>query len=388
MDLRFSSQLEEWRQEVRAFLAKECPPELAFDPHEEEDDEKWEFAFKFNRALGKKGWIGVNWPTEYGGLGKSHIHRSIMMQEIDEHGAPLINGIGWALAAGLLLKFGSEEQKHRLLPGIIKAEVLWAEGLTEPDAGSDLASLQTTAVRDGDDWVINGQKSFTSWAHRADVLYLAARTDPDAPKHKGMSIFCVDLKTPGITLRPTPNMAGGLQNHTFLDDVRVPSDMLLGEPNQGWYYFLNSFYGGGGGGGAGGLQRVFNQLAEYCKETHRNGRPISKDPVVRMKLTDLAITLESLKMLGWDGLYRTEHGVPSQFPGGAMGAVISKEFAPHFAQTCMEILGPLGQIQEGRWAPLAGEIERMFRHSFANHAGGTSQVKRMVLATRGLGLPR
>ncbi len=386
MDLRFAPELEEWRQEVRDFLVKECPREYCFDSDFEEYDGKWDFAFAFNKKLGAKGWVGTSWPTEYGGLGKPPIYRAIFMQEIDLHGAPLINSIGWGLAGGTLLKFGTPEQKQRLLPPIARAETFWAEGLTEPDYGSDLASLQTRAERDGDEWVVNGTKTFTTWGHRADVLYLAARTDPNVPKHKGISIFCLDMKAPGVTMSPMENIGGGRQNHTFFDNVRIPPDMMLGEENQGWHYIMNSFYGGGGGGG-GELNRVFNHLVEYCKETHRNGQPLSKDPLVRAKLTDLAITLETMKIIGWDGLYRMEHEVPPDF-GGSLGVVLFKEFFPHFAQTCMEILGPLGQLQSSRWAPMAGEVEHLFRRSYGNHAGGTSQVKRMVLATRGLGLPR
>ena len=388
MDLRFSPEIEQFRAEVRDFLVKECPPQYCFETDFDEDDDRWAFAFDLNRKIGQKRWIGVNWPMEYGGLGKPPIYRAIFMEEVDLHGAPLLNAIGWGLAAGSLLRYGSEEQKQRFLPPIVKQERYWAEGLTEPDSGSDLASLKTTAVRDGDDWVINGQKTFTTWGHRMEVLYLAARTDPNVPKHKGITIFCLDLKSRGVSMQPMMNMAGGRQNHTFLDNVRVPNDMMVGEMNQGWQCIMNAFYGGGGGGGAGKLRRVFGRLVEYCKETKRNGKPMSQDPVIRLKLTDLAIRLETLKMIGWDGLYRLEHQAPPQF-GGALGVVVYKEFFPYFGQTCMEILGPLAQLQEGgKWAPLAGEVEHVFRQSYGNHAGGTSQVKRMVLATRGLGLPR
>lgn len=386
MDLRFAPEVEKWRQEVRGFLEQEAPKEYCFESDFEEDDDKWDFAFKFNRKLGEKKWIGINWPEEVGGLGRPHIYRSIMMEEISLHGAPLINGIGWGLAGGTLLKFGTPEQKQRFLPDIIAQKVLWAEGLTEPDSGSDLASLQTRAVRDGDEWVISGSKTYTTWGHRSDVLYLAARTDDNVPKHRGISIFCLDMRAPGVSMRPMENLGGGRQNHTFFDNVRISTDMMLGEPNQGWHYIMNSFYGGGGGGG-GAMVRAFGYLLDYCKKTLKNNQPLSKDPLIRAKIADLAVGLETMKMIGWDGLYRLEHQVPPDF-GGALPIVFYKEFFPKFAQTCMEIIGPLGQIQAGEWAPAEGELEHQFRRSFGNHAGGTSQVKRMVLATRGLGLPR
>ena len=386
MDLRFAPELEDWRHEVRDFLVKECPREYCFDTDFDEDEDKWAFAHKFSKKFAEKGWIGVNWPTEYGGMGKPTIYRAIMNEELDLHGAPLLNTMGFGLAAGCLLRFGTDEQKRRFLPPILNYEDFWCEGFTEPDSGSDLASLNTTATREGDDWVVNGQKTFTTWGQHADKMFLAARTDSNVPKHKGLSIFCLDMKAPGVTLSPLPNLAGGLQNHTFLDNVRVPRDMLIGEENQGWQYIMSRFYGGGGRQD-GPLHRVFARLVEYCKETQRNGRPLSKDPVIRAKLTDLAITLETLKMIALENLYRLEQGVQPEF-AGSLGVVVFKEFWPRFCQTTMEILGPLGQIQSGKWAPLAGEVEHLFRMSYSNHAGGTSQVKRMVMATRGLGLPR
>ena len=387
MDLTFTPQQETWRQEVKEFLDKELPREKAFDHEFEEREDLWEFAFEFTKKVGAKAWIGLTWPKAYGGLERTAVDRAIMMEEFGRAEAPLINLIGWGLAAGTLLFAGTEEQKQRFLPPIGKMETFWAEGLTEPDAGSDLASVQTTAVRDGDDWIINGQKTFTTWGSRADVLYLAARTDPNVPKHKGISIFCLDLKLPGVSMSPLYNLGGGRQNHTFLDNVRISADMLIGEENHGWYGIMNSFYGGGGGYGPGRQQIVFEELVEYCKETQRNGTPLSKDPIVRMQLAELRIMLETMKMLGWEGLSLAENGVAPSF-GGALGVVVFKETTPKFAQLCLDILGPLGQLASGRWAPLAGQVEALYRQSYANHAGGTPQVKRMVLATRGLGLPR
>ena len=388
MDLTFAPDLEAWREEVRTFLHETVPPEYQFESDFDEDEEKWAFAEEWNRQLGQKRWVGIDWPEEYEGLGKPRIYRSIMMEEFGYHDAPLLNTIGWGLAASAVLSFGTDEQKKKFIPPIIKFETHWVEGLTEPDSGSDLASLKTTAVRDGDDWIVNGQKTFTTWGSHGEVLYLAARTNPDAPKHRGITIFCMDMKLPGVTMSPLFNLAGGRQNHTFMDNVRIPNDMMVGEEGMGWHYIMNSFYGGAGGGSMAKLRRVFEKLVDHCKTTNRNGRPLSKDPYVRHRLADLAIEIETLKMVGWDGLSRMENKGPVEH-GGALGTVIFKEFQPRFGQLCMEILGPLGQIQEGsRWAPMQGEVEHSFRKSFANHAGGTSQVKRMVMATRGLGLPR
>ena len=388
MEIRFTAEQEAWRQEVKDFLDKELPPDKAFDHEFTEDEELWAFAMEFTKKVGAKKWIGLTWPKDYGGLERPAIEKSIMMEEFTYREAPMVNMIGWGLAAGSLLVGGTHEQKLRFLPPIGAMETFWVEGLTEPEAGSDLASLQTTAVRDGDSWVINGQKTFTTWGARGDVLYLAARTDPDVPKHKGISVFCIDMKAPGVSVSPLYNLAGGRQNHTFLDNVRIPHDMLIGEEGMGWYYIMNAFYGGGGGyAGHAHYQRVLDEMVDYCKETTRYGRPLIKDPHVRHQLAELTIMTEIQRMLTYEGLSAAHSTTPPAF-GGAMGVVISKEAQPKFAQICTRILGPLSQLQEGKWTPLAGQVEAWYRASYANHAGGTPQVKRMVLATRGLGLPR
>lgn len=389
MDLRFTPEQEAFREEVRAFLDAELPPDRAFDHEFNEDDDLWAFAFEFTRKVGAKGWIGLTWPVEYGGLGRSAAERTIMFEEFTYRDAPLLNAIGWGLAAGSLLVGGTEEQKKRFLPEIARFERFWAEGLTEPDSGSDLASLSTRAVRDGDEWVVNGQKTYTTWGHRADVLYLAARTDPEAPRHKGISIFCLDLGLPGISFSPLHNLGGGRQNHTYLDDVRVPADMLIGKEGEGWSYIMNAFYAGGGGGGLHAkMQRMLDRVVAYCRTTTRDGVLMIKDPIIRSQLAELALMVETERLLSYEGLSNHEHRRPPVF-AGALGVVVMKEGQSRFAQLCNQIMGPLGQLREGsRWAPMGGDPEAWYRQSYANHAGGAPQVKRMVLATRGLGLPR
>ena len=389
MDLRFTREQEAFRAEVRAFLDAELPPDQAFDHEFDEDDDRWAFAFEFTKKVADQGWIGLTWPVEYGGLGRSAAERTIMFEEFIYRDAPLLNAIGWGLAAGSLLVGGTEDQKKRFLPEIARFERFWAEGLTEPDSGSDLASLSTRAVPDGDEWVVNGQKTYTTWGHRADVLYLAARTDPDAPRHKGISIFCLDLSLPGISFSPLHNLGGGRQNHTYLDDVRVPGDMLIGRQGEGWSYIMNAFYAGGGGGGHHAkMQRQLEQVLAYCRTTTRDGVLLIRDPLVRSQLAELAVMVDTERLLAYESLGNFEQGRPPQF-AGALGVVVMKEGQSRFAQLCNQIVGPLGQVKAGsRWAPMGGDPEAWYRQSYANHAGGASQVKRMVLATRGLGLPR
>ncbi len=385
MDFRLGPEQEAWRLEVSEFLDKELPRVYAFDTDFEERDEMWEFAIQFSKKVSDKGWIALTWPREYGGSERSLLDWAILMGEFGARGAPLVNAIGWGLASNTLLKFGTDEQKKTHLPAIAKTETIWAEGLSEPNAGSDLASLETRATRDGDRWIVNGQKTYQTWAHRADVLYLAARTDPAVPKHSGISVFYLDLSTPGVRLTPQNNLGGGRQNHIFLDDVQIPADRLLGEEGQGWQYIMDRFYGGRAWG-TGKFNRIYTNLVEYCKTTQRDGQLLSKDPVVRLKLAEMAADLECLKLLDFETLWGIEHGLSPKY-GGAIIPVVHKEFGPRFADAMMDILGPLAQI-EGEDGPGDGQFERFYRQSFSNHSGGTPQVKRMVLATRGLGLPR
>ena len=389
MDFNFTADENAFRKEVQAFLDAELPSDKAFNHEFNEDADLWAFAFEFTKKVGAKGWIGLTWPVEYGGLGRTQTERLILAEEFTARDAPMVNMIGWGLAAGALLVGGSDEQKKRFLPGIAAFDRFWAEGLTEPDSGSDLASLSTRAERDGDDWMVTGQKTYTTWGHHADVMFLAARTDPDAPPHRGISVFCLDLKAPGVSMSPLYNMAGGRQNHTFFDGVRVPGDMLIGEEGKGWSYIMNAFYAGGGVGARHIEMRVMlDAVVEYCKATTRGGGLLIKDPMVRSQLAELELMVETERLLTYESLSNATNGRPPQF-GGALGVVVSKENKPLFAQIMSQIVGPLAQLRQGsRWAPVDGGPEAWYRWSYANHAGGTSQVKRMVLATRGLGLPR
>ncbi len=386
--------LEAWRREIATWLDAEFSPEYAgFQWDFDEREDQWEFYRQFWRKLGAKRWLELTWPKEYGGSELSRREDRIMQEELEKCRVGGVAGIGMAVAP-ILFRLGTDEQKATFLPAMAAGDLLWAEGYTEPNAGSDLASLQTRAVRDGSDWLITGQKTFVTAGHRCEWIIIAARTDPNAErKHDGISYFLSPVTAPGISFQPLYNLASGRQNHVFLDELRVPGDRMIGGLNKGWRQI---WFGVGGqpiptfqGSDPGPEQEyepvptgpawVLEQLAQYCRETKRNGVPLSEDPLVRMQLTDLAIGVEAEKMLQYEGICEY---------GSYLHQAIEKEHKPYFAQACMEILGPLGQIQSGKWAPLAGEIDRLYRRSFGNHAGGTSQLKRMVVATRVLGLPR
>jgi 3-oxocholest-4-en-26-oyl-CoA dehydrogenase alpha subunit len=397
MEIRHTTtpKLEALREEVRDWLEEELPPEHeGFQWDFEEAPEEWAFYREFWKRQGARCWIEPGWPAEYGGAELSPRASQVVREEFARRRAGALAGIGGAVGPAIL-RLGTDEQKAAFLPGMAAGEIMWAEGYTEPTAGSDLAALRTTAERDGDEWVITGEKTYCTSGHHCNWIIIAARTDPDFSKrHRGISYFLAPIDAPGIELRPLYNIADGRQNRVFLDALRVPANRLLGDLNQGW----NQVWFGMGGNPIPtfadddpgpeidyepprvGQAWVLDRLVQYCQATSRRGVRLSEDPVVRSQLARLAIEVELQSMLA------QERDCP--YGGAHLHQAITKEFQPRFAQTCMDILGPLGQIQSGPWAPLAGEIDRVYRRSFGNHAGGTPQLKRMVVATRLLGLPR
>jgi 3-oxocholest-4-en-26-oyl-CoA dehydrogenase alpha subunit len=388
MEPTFTVEQEHWRAEVRAFLDQELPPDQEVNTEFVEDDAIWQFALEFTRKLAARGWISLSWPVEYGGLGRPLVEELIFSEELERREAPIVNHVGWGLVAGALLSGGTDEQRRRFLPPIANMETMWVEGYTEPGSGSDLASLSTRAARKGSDWVINGQKTYTTWGHRGDVMYLAARTDPEAPRHRGISIFCLDLKQPGISFSALQNIAGGRQNHTYLDDVLVPDDMMIGQENQGWNLIMNSFYASPKVMARhAAFQRVIVKLVGYCRETRRSGRLLIDQEWVRDAITELEMITQSLRLLTYQSVGERAAGRPPAL-AGALPIVVEKEAIPRFAEVVNQVLGAEAQLSASPAAPLGGLGVETYLRSFANHAGGTSQVKRMVLATRGLGLPR
>ncbi|NKY33305.1 hypothetical protein HGA13_09510 [Nocardia speluncae] len=374
-----------WRAEIREFLAAELPSEQAFNTEFDDAPQQWEIALEFSRKVAAKGWIGLTWPVEYGGAGRSPLENQVLLEELNAADAPMVNSVGIFLAAGTILAAGSDEQKKTLLPAISSMQTLWAEGLTEPEAGSDLGSLRTRAVRDGDDWIITGQKAFTSWGPMSDVLYVAARTSVEARSSGAISIFVVDLDAPGVTLHPMRNFGGGVQSTTYLDRVRVPGDALIGAEGMGWRYIMGAFYA------SGTVEPIYaaQQARLDALIQHLRGIPGTyDDPVVASGIAELARMVHAQRLLAYEVVGDNVNGRSTPY-GGAVQQVVAKEFEPLFARVFDRVLGPGSQLTAAsRWAPLGGAPEAWYRQSFANHAGGTSQLKRMVLATRGLGLPR
>jgi 3-oxocholest-4-en-26-oyl-CoA dehydrogenase alpha subunit len=392
MDFSWSRDEEEFRQEIRDFLKAELPQgwndTLVLD---KESDAYIALAKDFTKRVGAKGWLAAHWPQEYGGLGWSFWQYFIMNEEMAIADAPLIGLNGPKFLGPTIIHYGTEEQKKRHLPGIAKGETLWVQGYSEPNSGSDLASLQTRAVEDGDEWVINGQKIWSSYGHYADWCFMLARTDPDAPKHRGISYFLVDMRTPGLTVKPLINMAGTKGfNELFFENVRVPKDALLGEKNRGWYMATTTLsYERTAIEAPARAQRILNDLVRYARLNKKHGKPLAEDPVVRQRLAQLAIEVD----VAWCLSYRVATTQSrNQIPGPESPAnkVFTSEMIQRLAQTGMQMLGLYGQLEFGtKWAPLKGKIERLYLTSVAGTiAGGTSEIQRNIIAERGLGLPR
>ncbi len=383
MDFAYSPEEEAFRQEVEAFLKVELR-----DPEDGED--AWEVRRTFIKKLAAKGWLTLAWPEEWGGKGAGHMMQLAYNEAVAYYDAPA-NDIGSDRVGPTIMLYGTEEQKQRYLPPIVSGDAVWCQGFSEPEAGSDLASLQMRATEDGDEFVINGSKIWTSFAHKADAIILLARTDPDAPKHRGISYFLVDMDTPGVTVRPLVDMIGRHQfNEVFVEDVRVPRETLLGEKNRGWYIATATLdFERSGIQRVIGSMRSYDMLVAYANETKRNGRPLSANAQVRAKLADLKIEFEVGRMLSYRVAWMQSQSIVPNYEA-SVSKMYGSELAQRLANAGVRIMGLGGQLAPGSpWAPLLGRFEELYIASSAlTVAAGTSEIQRNIIAGRGLGLPR
>ena len=308
MQFKFSKEQQELRDQISEFLSQEMSSqyETVFGTYSEE---RYRFGRDLARKLADKGWLTIGWPKEYGGGGKTFLEQSILDEQIGYHRIQRVGITGLNFAGPAIIKFGTAEQKARYLPPIARGDVDYCQGFTEPNAGSDLASLQMRAVPDGDYYVLNGSKMFTSYYTHADFIYLLARTDPDAPKHRGISLFIVEMDTPGISTRPLPYINGEIAAQTFFDDVRVPRSCLVGEENQGWYHAMTTLdYERAGLERYARVRRTFNEFVDYCRSAPYNGGTLGQDPVVRHKLAKLKVGMEGWSLLCWKVAWMQSQG--------------------------------------------------------------------------------
>jgi len=398
MDFNFSPEEEAFRKEIRDWLAenmRELPDwwgRTDVSGPDPDSEEYREFSLWWHRKLYNAGYVGLAWPKEHGGRGATVVEQAIFNEEMAKHDAPgPANAMGLNWVGPMMLSSGTDEHRKRYLPKILAAEELWCTLYSEPGAGSDLASVQTRAVEDGDEYIINGQKVWSSAAKHSDWGVLLARTDPDAPKHKGLSYLFVNMHSPGISLRPLKQITGHTGFYeTFLDDVRIPKSQIIGEKNKGWYVVMGALeFERSMLGQTVGHENLLRELIRIVKTTERNGQPLSKDPVIRQRLAQLYIEVNVAKYIGLRNLTQQLRGGR---PGseGVVLPVFTAEFNQRMQDFAMQIQGPYCQlmqgskhaIEQGKWAL------NYIRARSSTIGGGTSEVRRNIIAQRVLGLPR
>ena len=392
MDYKFTTDDETFRSEVVDFIdGNWAPPQGANEPG---DDSFYEAERAFEKRAASKGWLTMAWPTEYGGRGASHIQQTIYREEAAYRGAPGAGGQGISMVGPCLMLHGTEEQRREHLPRIANAESYWAQGFSEPGNGSDLAGLQTRAVRDGDDFVINGQKIWTSGAHHADWIHVLTRTDPEAPKHRGISYFLLDMNAPGIEVRPLINMLGehGF-NEVYFTDVRVPASNMLGEYNRGWYVAATLLdFERSGVQWSATSRKSIELMSEYAADQtgRRGGATLLDDPGIRNGLANLAIESEISRLISYRVVDMQGKGlVPNH--EASMSKMFGSELGQRVARFGVNMIGLASQRidPDDPAAPIAARLGRSYMSSVPSTiAAGTSEIQRNIIATRGLGLPR
>jgi alkylation response protein AidB-like acyl-CoA dehydrogenase len=391
MDFGWTTEEAAFRERVRAFLRANWSRQGATPGTSAEDVDRERYR-EFEEALARHGWLTMAWPKAYGGADASYIEQMVFKEEATVHGAPS-GGMGASMVGPMLMIHGTEEQKAEHLPKIANGEVTWCQGFSEPGAGSDLASLQTRAVRDGDEFVINGQKIWTSGAHHADWIHVLTRTDPEAPKHRGISYFMLDMRTQGITVRPLVQMhdAHGF-NETFFEDVRVPAKNMIGEENRGWYVATTLLdFERSGVDRMATVQNAFEPLLEHARQpgSAGEGRRVVDSDVNRNKLADIATELEVSRYLSYRVTWMQSKGLVPNYEA-SISKVHSTELMQKNARAGINMLGLYGALKPAsKHAVLGGLYCQIYMQTTSRTiGGGTSEIQRNIIATRGLGLPR
>ena len=396
MEFAFDAEQEAFRAELCAFLDAELPDEVREQHRDLREWDGWEagFAEEFRRRLGARGYIAAPWPTEYGGGGRDIIDRVIFAEEMEYHGAPAFDR-SVTYIPDALLQFGSEAQKRELLPRLGRGECTFFLGYSEPDAGSDLAGLQTRAEERGDTFVITGQKAYSSGADRADYGWVAARTDPDAPKHRGISLFIVDMTSPGIEIARHATTAGWEHHSVAFNGVEVPRSALVGELNEGWRVIMGAIDAERASLGAPGLVLAqLDRLVAHARETPAedaagHAGTLLEDGAVADRLARLAIEVDAAQLVSYWVASLVAHGERGQHEA-SLALLYKRETARALDVAALELLGPAGALQpDAPGAPLGGAVEREYLdHLYFHFAAGGFDINRNVIATRGLGLPR
>jgi len=387
MDFAYPPEAESFRTEFRAWLDANVTDELRAIGQSlsaERDSAELAVRLAFNRALADARYAAIAWPEEYGGRGAGVMEQVVWAEEMDRAEAPgPINVLGIPNVAPAIMTYGTEEQKHALLPPMLRGDDIWCQGFSEPDAGSDLASLRTSAVRDGDDWIVTGQKIWTTLGHLASWCELLVRSDPDVPKHKGITCLLVDMMLPGITVRPLVTITGAHEfNEVFFDEVRVPVASTLGPVNEGWRVAMTTLSHERGGVAKLhlGTRRKVQRLFELARGTPvGDGRMAADDPVLRQELARVYLEAELLKLVSDRAISGELHG-RTLGPESSIAKLVWSETEQHLADVAAAVLGP--DAGSGPWG-----TDRVGVRSHTI-AGGTTQVNKNIIAQRVLGLPR
>ncbi|MFI5910997.1 acyl-CoA dehydrogenase family protein [Dactylosporangium sp. NPDC051541] len=384
MDFELSPAQQRFRTEVREFL-KALPPHTSAAVHDSGTLHSWDV----HRAMTERGWLAAAWPVEQGGQGRDPFEMATLNEEFARAGIPIEGWLISELVAKTLQIVGTEQQRGEVIPAILSGRALMSLGYSEPDSGSDVAAARTRAVRDGDDWVIDGQKMFTTMAHEASHVFLLARTDPDVPKHRGLTMFLVPLDAPGVEIRPVPTLGGERTNATFYEGVRVPDRARVGEVDGGWDVMMVALAFERQPAAAGALLHLVGRAADWARTPGPDGqRPIER-PEVRAALARAATDLEVSRLMGYRMTWLTAQDVLPHTEG-SLAKLFSSEALTRAAASFEDVLGADGLLAgHGTGAPADGWIEHEFRHSVVTTIyAGTSEIQRGIIAERHLGLPR
>jgi alkylation response protein AidB-like acyl-CoA dehydrogenase len=382
VDLTLSPAEAKFRDELRQWLETNHP-----GPEPEGDEASFEFRRDWQRRLNEAGWAGVSWPTEYGGRGATLIEQAIFNEETVRARTPQVaNVLGLAMGGPTVIAHGTEEQRQRYLPPILSAEEIWCQGFSEPDSGSDLASVKTRAVKEGDEWVVTGQKVWTTFAHHAKWCMLVARTDQNAPKHKGLTYFLMDMEQDAVQVRPLVQITGEAEfNELFIEGARIPDGNIVGGEGNGWAVAITTLMHERATLAFGlqvGLQIALGQLLQRAREARgSNGQPAAADPVIRQRLAQLMIEAEVLRLNAYRGLSATMRtGVPG--PEGSLGKWHWSEINQALTELAIDMAGPRAMLADDAWT------YRFLRARANSIEGGTTEILKNIVAERVLGLPR
>jgi alkylation response protein AidB-like acyl-CoA dehydrogenase len=396
MEFGFTEKENNLRKELREFVVKELPPGWVGEGGVNEEygtDSGWEAAKVMAKKLAAKKWLTIAWPREYGGLGASHMEHVIYREEMAYHSVPGVDmgvgGVNWI--GPTLMMFGTEEQKKKHLPKIASGDTFWCTAYSEPEVGSDMAAMKCRAVRKGDEYIINGQKVWISAGHRAHWCWMGVRTDPDAPKHRGITLILVDMKTPGVTVKPLLTMADSYANsEVFFDDAHVPVENRIGEENQGWRYIMTAldFERTAGIDLTARAHRMADELVKYCAQTKRDGKPLSENPIIRNRLADLIIECEVGRLMCYRIAWMEDRNQVPNYEAST-AKTVGAELGQKISNFGLDIMGLYGQLEHSHSVPTKGMLHEAYLYTRGDTiAGGTSEINRNVIAMRGLGLPR